>query len=147
MPFLCPRVKKKCWNFFNHINKIKKKDTTKRQKCFGKKFECSANFNPYNKFIICPLNVVKLLSKANNSMNQDIKHLQENWRNLLKLNTQDDCHRTASQWNKYKTNQQQQQQLLEFNFTFNINYLFYLFKHRILIILNSPRVSRSAVLR
>lgn len=28
----------------------------------------------------------------------------------------------------------------KFNFTFNINYLFYLFKHRILIILNSPRV-------
>ena len=28
----------------------------------------------------------------------------------------------------------------KFNFLFNINYLFYLFKHRILIILNSPRV-------
>ena len=33
-----------------------------------------------------------------------------------------------------------QRTFLEFNFTFNINYLFYLFKRRILIILNSPRV-------
>lgn len=33
-----------------------------------------------------------------------------------------------------------EQHFQKFNFTFYINYLFYLFKHRILIILNSPRV-------
>lgn len=36
--------------------------------------------------------------------------------------------------------ERKEEKFKKFNFTFNINYLFYLFKHRILIILNSPRV-------
>lgn len=47
------------------------------------------------------------------------------------LNTQDDYH---------KAPREMREKFKKFNFLFNINYLFYLFKHRILIILNSPRV-------
>lgn len=42
-------------------------------------------------------------------------------------------------WRK-QSSEREREKFEKFNFTFNINYLFYLFKHRILIILNSPRV-------